>query len=739
MRLEVETAPSIIPFQVQDSDTAGLQTDATKSKEALDEGIRAAQGGDRTQARSALLRSTELDAGNENAWLWLASISEYPEELMAFLENVLDINPANERALQWIGATRSLLAKTFVQRGIDAAEANKPMYAEDCFQKALEHDERNATAWLWLASLSESNGQRIEFLDRVLEIEPDNAAAANALQTIHDEIGKAKLDSAKNAAFSGNVEGALSILDAIVADSPENEDAWMLRSHLAARPDEKMSSLERVLAINPENTAARLAFESLNELFGKPEPRPVEPDSDETVQNVVDSSVAEVSCEESESSDNFESANEPNMPEYVHTEFEAQEDQPEFDATSEPAALVDDENGASLSTDAEDVPEAESYDHTSEELVFDVADEQEEVQQNYEEASDEDVPVMAPDWQPSIPVPDWNRETESYNLASLMQEAVSEVMFENAQQDVEAFDSSFAIPMPDATFDVPLDQLSARTGFETVVRASEGQSVPESSNCPFCSSSNEGNAFVCQSCFSVLTLSDLELLISNNHADKFVVRNAVEEMEKARSSRDLTENELTMLGIGHLNLRNLQYGYNYLHEASQLDPNNVVLSSQVNALLIRLEEIKLQDEVHAAMPKGKTILVVDDSATVRKLIAGKLEKCGHQVFCTGDGVEAMERLQDLVPDLILLDITMPRMDGYQACKMIRSNDKTKDIPVVMISGKDGFFDKVRGRMAGTTGYITKPFGPETLMKAVEFYLGGGSQDELYEPTEDVAN
>ena len=116
-----------------------------------------------------------------------------------------------------------------------------------------------------------------------------------------------------------------------------------------------------------------------------------------------------------------------------------------------------------------------------------------------------------------------------------------------------------------------------------------------------------------------------------------------------------------------------------------------------------------------------TILVADDSATVRKLISGKLEKCGHTVVCAVDGVEALEKLEEIAPDLILLDINMPRMDGYQTCKLIRGNELTKDVPIVMISGKDGFFDKVRGRMAGTTGYITKPFGPETLMKTVETY------------------
>jgi twitching motility two-component system response regulator PilG len=165
-------------------------------------------------------------------------------------------------------------------------------------------------------------------------------------------------------------------------------------------------------------------------------------------------------------------------------------------------------------------------------------------------------------------------------------------------------------------------------------------------------------------------------------------------------------------------------GYSCLLEASKLSPNNVVLTAQVNSLLIRLEEIKKQEEAHLKMPKGKSILVVDDSPTVRKLIAGKLEKCGHAVVCANDGVEALERLENFVPDLILLDITMPRLDGYQVCKQIRSNNSTKDVTVVMISGKDGFFDKVRGRMAGTTGYITKPFGPETLMKAVEMYLSG---------------
>jgi twitching motility two-component system response regulator PilG len=272
---------------------------------------------------------------------------------------------------------------------------------------------------------------------------------------------------------------------------------------------------------------------------------------------------------------------------------------------------------------------------------------------------------------------------------------------------------------------LPVDERPAEKAAEPVVEAAVVLAVkPEAIYCPFCGENNDPQVISCVSCMAVLTLSDLELLLANQSSDKLILRRAVEQMERQRMARSLDSDELVTLGLGHLNLRNLQMGYSCLLEASKLSPNNVVLTAQVNSLLIRLEEIKKQEEAHLKMPKGKSILVVDDSPTVRKLIAGKLEKCGHAVVCANDGVEALERLENFVPDLILLDITMPRLDGYQVCKQIRSNNSTKDVTVVMISGKDGFFDKVRGRMAGTTGYITKPFGPETLMKAVEMYLSG---------------
>jgi CheY-like chemotaxis protein len=249
---------------------------------------------------------------------------------------------------------------------------------------------------------------------------------------------------------------------------------------------------------------------------------------------------------------------------------------------------------------------------------------------------------------------------------------------------------------------------------------------PESveTKCPFCKNPNESNSVVCGSCAAILSLSDIESLIDNQHVDTLVLRLAVDEMESQRTRRDFEEAELINLGIGHLNLRNLQYGFERLQEASKLNPDNTALAECVNSLRSRIEETTNRRDDEDLAPIGKSILVVDDSPTVRKLIAEKLKSAGHTVTCSADGVEALESLEDIVPDLVLIDIDMPRMDGYQACRQIRSNPATKDVPVIMVSGKDGHFDEVRGKMAGTTGYITKPFGPETLMKTVEAYLSG---------------
>ncbi|MBM4310081.1 MAG: response regulator [Deltaproteobacteria bacterium] len=117
-----------------------------------------------------------------------------------------------------------------------------------------------------------------------------------------------------------------------------------------------------------------------------------------------------------------------------------------------------------------------------------------------------------------------------------------------------------------------------------------------------------------------------------------------------------------------------------------------------------------------------TILAVDDSPTIRKLVSMTMEGQGYRVVVAADGIEALAILKDEHPDLILCDVAMPKLDGYQLCKIIKNSSDTKHIPVVMLSGKDGLFDKVRGKMAGCANYITKPFEPDLLISEVRKYV-----------------
>lgn len=116
------------------------------------------------------------------------------------------------------------------------------------------------------------------------------------------------------------------------------------------------------------------------------------------------------------------------------------------------------------------------------------------------------------------------------------------------------------------------------------------------------------------------------------------------------------------------------------------------------------------------------VLVVDDSPTVRKIVQLTLQRERIRVVTAGDGLSALAAVSDEEPDLILLDIMLPRMDGYNICQVIRRNMAYRDLPIIMLSGKDGLFDKMRGKLAGSTEYITKPFDSAELVQTVKRYL-----------------
>ncbi|MDH4108553.1 MAG: twitching motility response regulator PilG [Gammaproteobacteria bacterium] len=115
---------------------------------------------------------------------------------------------------------------------------------------------------------------------------------------------------------------------------------------------------------------------------------------------------------------------------------------------------------------------------------------------------------------------------------------------------------------------------------------------------------------------------------------------------------------------------------------------------------------------------GLKILVVDDSKTIRRTAETLLTKEGCQVFTAIDGFDALSKIADHQPDLIFVDIMMPRLDGYQTCSLIKHNKTFKDTPVIMLSSKDGLFDRARGRIVGSEQYLTKPFTKDELLNAI---------------------
>jgi len=119
---------------------------------------------------------------------------------------------------------------------------------------------------------------------------------------------------------------------------------------------------------------------------------------------------------------------------------------------------------------------------------------------------------------------------------------------------------------------------------------------------------------------------------------------------------------------------------------------------------------------------GLKVMVVDDSKTIRRTAESLLKKAGCEVLTATDGFEALAKIVDDEPDLIFVDIMMPRLDGYQTCALIKNNAKFRSTPVIMLSSKDGLFDRARGRIVGSEQYLTKPFTRDELLDAIKTHV-----------------
>ncbi|MDX2000560.1 MAG: response regulator [Thermoanaerobaculia bacterium] len=136
------------------------------------------------------------------------------------------------------------------------------------------------------------------------------------------------------------------------------------------------------------------------------------------------------------------------------------------------------------------------------------------------------------------------------------------------------------------------------------------------------------------------------------------------------------------------------------------------------------EAARFQPEPPAApvsRPRPR-VLVVDDSATVRRLVALALERHGCEVIGAASGIEALGVVGHSTPDLVFLDVGLPHLDGNQICRALKRNERTRDVPVVMLTGRQGMIDRLRGRVAGASDYLTKPVDPKALIEVVKLHL-----------------
>jgi twitching motility two-component system response regulator PilG len=124
--------------------------------------------------------------------------------------------------------------------------------------------------------------------------------------------------------------------------------------------------------------------------------------------------------------------------------------------------------------------------------------------------------------------------------------------------------------------------------------------------------------------------------------------------------------------------------------------------------------------------KGAKVMVIDDSNTIRRSAEIFLVQAGCEVILAEDGFDALAKIADHHPEVVFVDIMMPRLDGYQTCALIKKNARFRDTPVVMLSSKDGLFDRARGRLVGSDEYLTKPFSKEGLLDAVRRHRGQGT-------------
>jgi twitching motility two-component system response regulator PilG len=573
----------------------------------LKRAVLAFRSGDKLVARELLAEAAEHNPDNELVWLWRASAARTRTEAFEAVERVLQLNPGNEKALQWIAKLRP----GYVPPPKRDAEEEQTPVRNGALNGHAAPEEAEEGQSAQAAAVEEAREENVE----------EKAAEEEVVEAAADEAAQAGAANVEEASAESDAESRLAVLEADL-----EQDA---RGDSEAAVEDEQQQVEGYGLGTHEDGQAESTEDGWNRLRGES---------------------GDSGREESEA----ESADDP-LAALMRMSQEAER------AGLPAEARAENLEGLHLADD----PRDREYSDRLAELERAKASEADDV---------------------------W----ASLGMAGMGDSTPAvESLAKDGRARGAAVGSGFA--------ETAGEDETVTDGVPPVLNEEDAEDEIEA--CFICEKLAPQQEGLCSSCRSIVDLKLLDLAPRHDGADRGQLTAALERLRDEIAKGPTSQKKCVQAALICLNLKQSQQALLYLREACRLTPHDRELVGYYDQL-----------------EKRPLILAVDDSKTVQKMISTVLEKESYRVSAAEDGLSAIAKLDEEMPKLILLDITMPRMDGYQVCKVINGNESTKHIPVIMLSGKDGFFDKVRGKMVGASNYITKPFDPNELTKTIAKFL-----------------